>query len=308
MSIYKYFLLLSLFLSPYIFGAKIVGLVQVKNEKIFIEQCLRALSCYTDAIVVLDDASTDETLDIIASLAKECAIERIIEKKEWRGWDEPSNKNKLLKAARDIGGTHMIIIDADEMFTANCLENNYLRNKILSLKPGDSMGCLWINLWRSIHHYRDDGSVWVPRDNQRIFCDNGIAYYPDGFLHASSIPKGLQGKYYPHQDMTHGILHFQFVNWENLLIKQAWYRCLEHIHDPKKSIYDINSTYGQSKDERNIRFKKAPKAWFAYSFFDESIFEQPEQWRKKQVNEWFKCYGKDFFRHLDIWDVDWNIN
>ncbi len=297
--------MIRLFLLFPLLGEKIVGLVQVKNEEIFIEQCLRALSLYTDAIVILDDASTDRTLEIIKALAPECRIEAIIENKEWRDWNEPSNKNKLLRAGRLVGGTHMVIIDADEMFSADCLENNYLRNRILALKPGDSMGCLWINLWRSIHQYRDDGSVWVPRDNARIFCDNGVAYYPEGFLHASSIPAGLQGRYYPNTDTTRGILHFQFVNWENLLAKQAWYRCLEHIHDPKKSIYDINSTYGQSKDERNIRFKKAPNRWFNYPFFDEAIFKKQEKWRKQQVNEWFTQYGKDFFKHLDIWDVNW---
>lgn len=286
-------------------GPKVVGLVQVKNEQIFIQQCLKALSLYTDAIVVLDDASTDDTVDIVKSLATECKIEVLIENKEWKEWNEPSNKNKLLQAARSIGGTHMVIIDADEMFSAECLKDNYLRNKILSLNPGDSMGLMWVNLWRSYKQYRDDGSVWVPRDIQRIFCDDGAAYYPDGFLHASSIPKGLKGVYYPGTDISRGILHFQFVNWENLLVKQAWYRCLEHIHDPRKSIGDINATYGQSKNERNIRFKKAKKTWFAYDFFDPSIFKESEKWRKKQVNEWFARYGKAFFKTLDIWDINW---
>src|ERR1700722_5907120 len=150
--------------------AKIVAMMQVRNEQILLRQCLLALSCYTDAIVILDDASTDSTLEIIQSLADECKIESIIRNREWKEWNEPANKNKLLAAARAIGGTHMIIIDADEMFSANCLEDNYLRNKILALKPGDSMGCQWFNLWRSLYAYRDDGSVWVPRDNERIFC------------------------------------------------------------------------------------------------------------------------------------------
>lgn len=286
--------------------AKIVAMVQVRNEQILLRQCLLALSCYTDAIVILDDASTDATLEIIQSLVDECKIESIIRNREWKEWNEPANKNKLLAAARAIGGTHMIIIDADEMFSANCRDDNYLRNKILALKPGDSMGCQWFNLWRSIYTYRDDGSVWVPRDNERIFCDNGTAYYPSGFLHGSPLPKGLTGTYYPSDDKSRGILHFQFVNWQNLLIKQAWYRCLELIHNPKLSIRHLNYNYGRSKDETNIKFKAASKNWFDYPFFDASIFEKPEESRKKQVLTWFEQYGRDFFKDLDIWDIDWD--
>jgi glycosyltransferase involved in cell wall biosynthesis len=286
--------------------AKIVGLVQVRNEQIFIQQCLRALSYYTDAIVILDDASTDETLKIICSLAHECHIEKILKKTEWKDWNEPFNRNQLLAAARSIGGTHMVIIDADEMFSANCRENDYLRKKILALQPGDSMGCQEINLWRGINKYRNnDGSVWVPRDNERIFCDNGVAYYPQGFIHGGALPRGLNGTYYPSKDTSHFILHFQFVNWQNLLIKQAWYRCLEHIHNPKQSVQRLNEIYGKSKDENNIKFQQTCPEWFDYPFFDASIFYQPEQWRKKQVLAWFEQYGKEFFKDLDIWDIDW---
>lgn len=295
-----------LFFAHHVFAAKIVGMVQVRNERIFIEQCLRALSLYTDAIVILDDASTDETLAIIKSLAETCNIEKIIEHTEWKDWNEPHNKNELLNAARSIGGTHMVIIDADEMFSADCLTDDWLRKKILALQPGDSMGCLWINLWRSIDQYRDDGSVWVPRDIHRVFCDNGTAYYPNVFLHATSIPTGLQGTFYPNDDASRGILHFAFVNRENLLIKQAWYRCLERLHDQKAHIPGINLTYRCTKDETDIKFKKAPARWFAYPFFNPSLCEQPEQWRKKQVKAWFKLYGKKLFKNLEIWDINWD--
>lgn len=286
--------------------AKIVGMMQVRNEQILIRQCLLALSYYTDAIVILDDASTDGTFEIIQSLATVCNIEKIIRNAAWKDWNEPANKNKLLAAARSIGGTHMIIIDADEMFTANCRDGDFLRKKILALEPGDSMGCQWINLWRSVNQYRDDGSIWVPRDNERIFCDNGIAGYPQGFLHCSPLPKGLDGTYYPSSDTTWGILHFQFVNWRNLLIKQAWYRCLELIHDPKLSTRQLNFMYGRSKDETNIKFKASRAIWFDYPFFDASIFEIPEESRKKQIHAWFAVYGRDFFKDLDIWDIDWD--
>lgn len=285
--------------------AKIVGLVQVRDEEIFITNCLKGLAPYTDAIIILDDASSDNTVSIIEKLVQECNIEIIIRNSEWKDWDEKSNKTKLLDAARAIGGTHMIIMDADEMFTASCLKDDYLRKKILALKPGDSMGCQLINLWRGLDVYRDDDSVWLPHDLPRFFCDNGTAYYRKGYLHDGALPKGLDGTYYISDDVNYGLLHFQFVNWENLLIKQAWYRCLEYLHNPKQSVQRINAIYGRSKDETNIRFSPTRKEWFAYPFFDASIFNKSQQSRKKQVQIWFAQYGKDFFKDLDIWDIDW---
>ena len=57
---------------------KIIGLMQVRNEATIIEQTLRILALYTDSIIVLDDASDDETVDVVKKLAQELNIEKII--------------------------------------------------------------------------------------------------------------------------------------------------------------------------------------------------------------------------------------
>src|SRR5438105_702150 len=112
--------LLTLFLclSPYHIGAnapkKIIGLMPVKNEAYIVKQALIALSKITDGIIVLDDCSTDNTLQEVQSVKTSCTILEIIEKKEWYR-DESGDKNKLLKAGRSHGGTHFIVVDADEI-------------------------------------------------------------------------------------------------------------------------------------------------------------------------------------------------
>ncbi len=367
--------------------AKIVGLVPVRNEAQMIVPCLKALAMYTDAIVVLDDASEDGTVAAVQALQKECHIERIIEKKVWYR-DEPGDRNLLLQAGREIGGTHFIVIDADEMFTANLLKDNFLRNKVLALQSGERLQLTLINLWRSVNQYRYDYSVWSGAGIVIGFCDDGICSYKSGFLHTSRTPSaligaiktvvvddhdfsflnncldkygypiirrfigGYDGKYdrnniqlqryfqdqlnnyqvplavaarrvrfdglfwpssghsrigcYQH-DFTAGLMHFQFVNWDNLLSKQAWYRCLEKIRDPKIDVKQINKMYGESKDEKLRRCLTCPQEWFAgYGFFDKTIYEQNSSWQKRQVQAWFKEYGQEFFKDLDIWDVSWN--
>jgi len=288
-------------------STKIVGLIAARNESPILEQCLKALALYTDAIVYLDDASDDNSIQIVKSLTEECKIQKIISKNSWYR-DEPGDRNKLLQAGRELGGTHFIVIDADEIFTANCLQNNFLRNQILNLKAGESMCLVWIQLWRSVNNYRFDNSVWTWSYKPIIFCDDGTCSYSSDFIHTPRIPN-LAGHRHSIQGYSHGLLHFQFVNWRNLLIKQAWYRCLEKIRDPQKSSHGINSKYAPSKDEKGLGLKPSPKEWFDnYPFFDPLAFDKPETWREKQILSWFDSYEKKFFADLDIWDVDWGKN
>lgn len=285
--------------------SKIVGLLAVRNERIFIEQCLRALSLYTDAIVVLDDASTDDTVAIIESLAQECKVQKIIRKKTWFR-DEPADQNKLLAGGREVGGTHFIHLDADEMFTSNCLDSNFLRKRILALVPGERINLNWIQLWRSVNQYRFDQSVWTWNYKDFIFCDDGKCGYTSGFIHTQRTPNNLHGKVYTIEGYTYGVLHFQFVCWRNLLIKQAWYRCLEKIRLPERSDEYINTIYSASKNEKNLGTQPTPSEWFSnYVFFNSNTCNQPEQWRERQVLEWFQQYGRNHFAGLDIWDIDW---
>jgi len=296
-------------LSILIFGymqlnaAKIIGLVAIRNEELLIEQCLRGLAAYTDSIIVFDDASEDRTIDIVQSLVSECTIEKILCKKKWHR-TESDDRNLLLQEGRKLGGTHFIVIDADELFTANCANNNVLRNILLKLEPGDSIYCHWIRLWKNIHQFRATNIEL----KHFAFCDNGTAAYPTQFLHSSRTPEGLNGK---HIDLgnysMYGLLHFQAVNWRNMLLRQAWYQCLERIRCPKKDPQKIIQTYAHALNEHNLLLAQCPQEWFAYDFFDESVYYQPDSWREQQIEAWMKEYGTAYFKNLAIWDIDWHF-
>lgn len=284
---------------------KIIGLVPAHNEQNVIAHCLQALSLYTDAIVYLDDASDDNTLAIVESLKESCNVASIIRKSEWYR-DEPGDRNALLREGRKLGGTHFIVLDADELLTANCLDNQFLRTIITTLRPGESLALNWIQLWRSTNYYRFDKSVWTWNYKSIIFCDDRNCFYDSAFIHTARIPKNLKGKVFKLEGYDYGFLHFQFVNWENLLVKQAWYRCLERVRDPKKSCKAINERYQPSVCEKNIHLEPAPIKWFeGYPFFDASMYHLPVAWREEQILAWFAQYGKEYFAGLDIWNIDW---
>jgi glycosyltransferase involved in cell wall biosynthesis len=276
---------------------RIIGLVPGRNEEDKVEFALRALSKFTDAIVFLDDCSTDATVQVVRGLSEACRVEKIIEKTVWHR-DEPGDRNRLLAAGRELGGTHFVVIDADEAFTANFLDGDALRKRILSLKPREQLSLRWIHLWRSVDKYRIDAPVWSERYKRCIFCDDGRSEYQSKFIHTSRIPK-MKGKRIKLQDKDFGLLHFQFVNWSNLELKQRWYRWLERVRDPEKTVEAINNKYANSVDESGLVLADTPASWFdGYAFFDRAVFDIPDNWRLVQMREWQQQYGADYFDGL----------
>jgi len=80
-----------------------------------------------------------------------------------------------------------------------------------------------------------------------------------------------------------GLMHFQFVNWDNLELKQQWYRWLERIRDPEKSVEAINRKYATSVDESGLILAETPDFWFeGYSILTRrySIFLINGVWRR----------------------------
>ncbi len=282
---------------------KVVGLIPARNESKIIEQCLRALSLYTDAIVYLDDASDDNSVAIVKSVATKYRVEKIIRKKIWKR-DEPGDRNALLKAGREIGGTHFIVIDADEMLTANCLQDNWIAKQIDALQPGDRLMLNWIHLWKSPDFYRADEG-WRYRYKDFAFCDDGQCCYSSEFIHTGRTPNNLSGKLRYTDGDNYGMLHFQFINWSNVVKKQSWYKCLERIRTPEKAIDVINQRYAFSMDTSHEQLLNVPTCWFQkYDFFDAELFDAQEQWRADQMKQWVKQYGKDYFAGLDFWGLE----
>lgn len=285
---------------------KIVGLVAARNEDRIITQCLRTLSFYTDSIVFLDDCSEDNTLNLVRDISEYCRIERIISKEKWDR-NEPLDRNLLLDTGREVGGTHFVVLDADEVITSNCLVDNFLKNHILSLQLGDRLYLNWIELWRSTEQYRFDESVWTWNYKDFIFCDDRICSYESDFIHTSRTPNNLKGHKYTLEGYEHGVMHFQCVNWRNLLVKQAWYKCLEKVNDPQKTPKIINEKYAIYED--NLALQPCLKeCFFQYESFDKSVYQISNPFYEKQVMKWFKLLGINYFIDLAIWNVDWIIS
>ena len=173
---------------------KIVAMYRVKNEARFIEQSLKSVIDICSEIVILDDNSTDETVEICSSFDK---VTDIIKQKELP-LDETRDRNRLLETARKLGSDFILSIDGDEIFMPNASE--ILFEELSTTHTNSNVfEFQFLTLWDNLNTIRVDGIFgyyWQKRllrmKNQPLsvlFVENDNP----GNLHCGSIPPSSIG-------------------------------------------------------------------------------------------------------------------
>lgn len=109
-------------------SGKIVGLTRVRNESLVIEDTLNHFAGICDEIVVYDDCSEDDTLDVVAGSSAPVAV--VIAAKQWslkRSAEETRHRRILLDVARSLDAEWCLYFDADERVVGD------LRTELLGL-------------------------------------------------------------------------------------------------------------------------------------------------------------------------------
>lgn len=260
---------------------KLVGLMVAKNEGRRVLYSLKAMASIVDEIVYLDDGSTDDTVDLVRSVSEECRITRFIENKRGEH-NEGLDRNLLLRAGRSIGGDRFLVLDADEAFSPAA--GPAVRKAVENLDPGNCLSAQWTHPWRSAGCYRIDPCPWVGNWRVIAFADDETSNYPDTQLHVQRVPVRSA----PCQ-LSQVLLHFQFMFWPNVEIKQTWYKCLEYIHG-QRSITCLNRAYGQAMDETGLKVTAVDADWF-HPFFNEQDFASVYKWRLDDIRRWRSEFG-----------------
>src|SRR3989344_221633 len=92
---------------------KLVAILRIKNAISTVEECLGKLSSLVDEIVVVDNGSTDGTLEAYKKFPK------IKELLHTEGFHQGRDQIMLLDAAKARGADWILLIDADEVFEKN---------------------------------------------------------------------------------------------------------------------------------------------------------------------------------------------
>lgn len=265
----------------------------------FVNAMLRTV----DDVCFLDDYSSDGTVQEIESLRSVKNLRgriHLLTKIKREPRNEPLDRNRLLQFARSLGGTHFLVIDSDELLTSN-LQLQELLNICSRLNPGDSVQLQWIQLWRSTDKFRVDKGIWGENYKTFLFADDQSSFYKSDFIHTPRVPN-LNGKQLRIKGPRFGVLHFQFSNWDSVVLKHYWYKALERIRRPERSIEVINKRYNSSLNEDGIELANCPSDWI--EGFEPGIQDMipTSLWRARELINWRLTYPELSFKGLDI---DW---
>ena len=94
-----------------------------------------------------------------------------------------------------------------------------------------------------------------------------------------------------------------------MMDRNRWYQCFEHINKENTPIGIFRRYHHLEAIPMNQRYPW-PKWWKdeykKHNIEITSVTHHSEPRWNQQILEYFNQYGASYFRHLNIWDVNWN--
>jgi len=285
---------------------KVIALLPMKNEECHLPTYMDSISLVADKLIVVDDHSTDNSVNIISEKAHKRNLDVDIHnavRERGHDWSVDRTRQLLLNLGREAGGTHFICLDADECFTKPF--SLKARRIFEAMAPGSKVLMSWLAIWKSIDHYKNDNSVWSNNNKDFIFCDNrSFNFEKDTYFCDPRTPGPNNENNTLLLNPKHGaIMHFQFSNWDKFQIKQCWYRCREKAYG--KPSQAINQKYSITLDDPNSIVSEIPNEWMPEHDLPkiEHNFNN-NNWHIQEIEMMFKQHGVDMFKDLDIWHCE----
>jgi len=263
---------------------RVVAYMRCKNEADILDNWLQRTSEIADAIVVLDDASQDDTYKILKSHPK---VVKLFQNLDQGGrWYQVRDLNRLLGETKKMNPEWIYFSDADELADGRLPD---MLDDLLSQQDVGQYLFREITLWRSNTHYRIDHPEyfmrihpenislirnvpslrWISRPTYLRQAYKALRSWVRGrryiFLkHRGGITRsfvGVQGEVVHLDDVFK--LHYHFVNWENAWIRQIR-TTLNHTLSRSFTLYDIDHLVHyatQRMDETGLKLAPVKSEW-----------------------------------------------
>lgn len=203
----------------------IIGCLRIKNEARWIERSIRSFLPLCDRVLVFDDHSTDNTVEICESIPGVTVYHS-----PFQGLNECRDKGWLLEKATPLRPSWLCFWDGDEILAPGHQEP-------LKEAMAGPWGCLSLRivyLWNDEHTARVDG-VYGDFCRESIFRPNGARFIPrraGANFHCGNVPAGNRINKRVLHDVH--LLHTGYMHQEDRIRKYGWYR----EQDPNNAVED----------------------------------------------------------------------
>lgn len=191
---------------------KLAAILRIKDQILTIDECLAKLSELSDEIIIVDNGSTDGTLETYQKYPKVRTVLRT------EGFDEGRDKVMLLEEAKKSDPDWILWIDADEVF-----EKQFTRKAIEGYMHStyNRIAFRMCNFWLDRVHCRYDGPyfVYTLHPQRSMWRNLPSAYFIDKKIHNGDI-QGVPGPVYL---SPYRIKHFGFIDVDKMRKKRDLY-------------------------------------------------------------------------------------
>ncbi len=167
--------------------------ILTKNEELNIVDCINSVKGWADEVIVVDDFSTDRTVQIAQELADRVLIKKMEVEGTHRNWAYAQAKNKWV-----------LSLDADEKVTPE------LKKEISAVLEETDYVCFSIPLRNFIGSYWVRYGGWYPAAKVRLFLKNCFLY-EDVVVHPKVTINGKCGH------LKNDIIHKGYPDFEHFL-------------------------------------------------------------------------------------------
>jgi len=269
---------------------KLVALMLARNEDWVIGLSARAALMWCDALIVWMHCCDDATATIINRLDYNSDGRVTYGYDDLLEWEEMRLRDNMLNRARQLGATHVAIIDADEVLTGNALAEVRTMTEILPdgvclQVPWFQMRADWLGLpQRCITHMCT--GLWAHQNSVVAFKDNPKFHWAsrDGYDFHHRQPMGMPFvSHHMYDNRAAGCMHLQFLSRRRLIEKQFLYQLTER----KRWGYDtetIKKKYVPTVTESDsAQLAACPESWWApYSHLMQYLHIDREPWQEEE--------------------------
>lgn len=161
-------------------------MLQVHNEADrFLETVLESLSSFVDDIVIVDDASTDQTVRLCKKYPKARNIVELsspLFNQEWK------LRKILWETALSTEPDWLLSVDADEIYETKAQKEIH---RLINQEESDWLGFRFYDFWGSMTHYREDEHWHIHKRHTMTavrYIPSYHYFYPEWDHHVPRLP------------------------------------------------------------------------------------------------------------------------